>query len=690
MRHMTTQARPTAFDDAALEALLMEARSPRSLSEIKALCAAVAAAPPAAEAGAERWSAAIAADAPRALVERLEAVVAELAERYRATIADRASAPGRLDALRAELARRGLSGFVVPRADEHQGEYVPPGAQRLRWLTGFSGSAGVAVVLAERAAIFVDGRYALQVHEEVDGERLTPLHITQTPPATWLAENLGAGDSFGYDPWLHTEHDAERLRAECAQAEAKLVGCADNPVDAIWHDQPPPPLAPVSPHEIAFSGEAAADKRDRLAASLVGERIDAAVVTAPDSIAWLLNVRGADVANTPLPLAFALLHRSGAVDLFIDPRKLSPRTREHLGNGVRVLAPDALEETLRDLGRAGKAVALDAAGAPARLFEVLQEAGAKIVRRGDPCAAPKARKNGVELDGIRAAHVRDGAALTRFLAWLDGEAPRGALDELAALAKLAEFRAANSHFRGPSFDTISGAGANGAIVHYHATPATNRALEPGTLYLVDSGGQYLDGTTDVTRTVALGAPQPEHRDRFTRVLKGHIAIATCRFPRGTSGSQLDTLARLALWRAGLDYDHGTGHGVGSYLCVHEGPQRISKVPNRVALEPGMVVSNEPGYYKSGAYGIRIENLVAVIETDTPEGGEKPMLGFETLTKAPIDRALVEPALMTADEIAWLDSYHTEVRETLAPRLDPETARWLAAATRPIGPVRRQS
>ena len=681
---MPNQPRQASYaGDDRLASLLRQARSPLSLSDVKALCAAIASAPLPTDRHGRPWPALIAAEAPPMLVEQLEALIEATAECHRAAIAEHGAAPARLQALRAELARRGLSGFIVPRADEHQGEYVAPGAQRLGWLTGFSGSAGVAVVLAERAAIFIDGRYTLQVHEQVDTELFAPLHATETPPTAWIAETLSAGATLGYDPWLHTERDVERLRAACAQAEGKLVACADNPVDAIWKDRPPPPLAPVVPHDLAFAGESAADKKDRLARELEKKHIDAAVVTAPDSISWLLNVRGADVANTPLPLAYLILYSSGAVDLFIDPRKLAPQTREHLGNGVRTLAPEELEETLRKLGREGKTVLLDAAGAPARLFEVLQEAGGRIVRRDDPCSAPKARKNAVELGGIRAAHVRDGAALTRFLAWLARAALEGAVDELAAAAKLAELRAANRHFRGFSFDTISAAGPSGAIVHYHATPATNRALEPHNLYLVDSGGQYLDGTTDVTRTVAIGSPLPEHRDRFTRVLKGHIAIATCRFPVGTSGSQLDTLARLHLWRAGLDYDHGTGHGVGSYLCVHEGPQRISKIPNRVALGVGMVVSNEPGYYKAGAYGIRIENLVAVIEAHTPDGGEKKMLGFETLTKAPIDRTLIEPALMTAEEIAWLDSYHADVRETLTPLVDAETTDWLAEVTRPL-------
>ena len=435
------------------------------------------------------------------------------------------------------------------------------------------------------------------------------------------------------------------------------------------------------PHELRFAGRAAADKRRALADKLAADGVDAVVLTAPDSIAWLLNIRGGDVPRTPLPLGFAILHRDAAVELFIDRRKLVPGLEGHLGNGVAVNPPDAFGAALDRLGAAKRRVLADPSGAAAWVFDRLAAAGAEAVRGDDPCALPKACKNPVELAGARAAHRRDGAAVTRFLAWL-GPAADGGLTEIAAAERLAVLRRGNELFRDFSFDSISGAGPNGAIVHYRVTPRTDRRLESGQLYLIDSGAQYLDGTTDITRTVAIGTPTAEMRDRFTRVLKGHIALATARFPKGTTGSQLDTLARTALWQAGLDYDHGTGHGVGSYLGVHEGPHRIAKVPNRVPLEVGMIVSNEPGYYKPGAYGIRIENLVTVVPAEV-EGAERPMLGFDTLTLAPIDRNLVEPALMTADEIAWLDSYHARVRETLTPLLDAGTAEWLAAATAPM-------
>jgi Xaa-Pro aminopeptidase len=593
--------------------------------------------------------------------------------------------PARVAALRAELGRRGLAGFVVPRADEHQGEYVPARAQRLRWLTGFSGSAGLAVILAGRAALFVDGRYTLQARAEVDRQAFEIHHLVDEPPGGWIADALPAGARFGFDPWLHTPDDVQRLRAACEKAGAALVPCADgNPVDAVWDDRPGPPLGPVEPFPEALAGRSSAEKRREAAAALAADRTAAAVLTAPDSIAWLLNVRGSDLAYTPVALAFAILHADGRVGLFVDPRKVGEAARAHLGDGVAVAPPAAFAAALDGLGAAKAAVRVDFAGAPAWVVERLTAAGAKAMRGDDPCALPKARKNEAELAGIRAAHRRDGAALVRFLAWLAEAAPRGDVTETSAAARLEDFRRRGERFRGLSFPTISAAGANGAIVHYRVTPATDRRLEPGTLYLVDSGAQYLDGTTDVTRTVAIGAPSPEMRDRFTRVLKGHIALATARFPKGTCGPQLDTLARVALWQAGLDYDHGTGHGVGHCLGVHEGPQRISKLPNRVPLEPGMVVSDEPGYYKAGAYGIRIENLVAVTVLPPPAGAEREFYGFETLTLAPIDLALVEPALLAAGEAAWLDAYHARVRREVGPLLDGAAAAWLETATRPVG------
>jgi Xaa-Pro aminopeptidase len=439
----------------------------------------------------------------------------------------------------------------------------------------------------------------------------------------------------------------------------------------------------VVPHDLRFAGRAAPEKRAEIAAALQRDGRDAAVVTDPASIAWLLNVRGADVPHTPLPLSYAVLHSDGDVDWFVEPLKLVPEIGAHLGNRVRVAPPDGFAPALAELGTRKARVLVDGATASVWVVDALERAGARVTRGQDPCALPKARKNEGELAGARAAHLRDGAALARFLAWLAAEAPQGDVDELAAAARLLGERRQGEHFRDTSFDTISGAGSNGAIVHYRSTAATNRRLAPGELYLVDSGAQYLDGTTDVTRTIAIGAAPAEARDRFTRVLRGHIALATQRFPRGTSGSQLDALARQFLWQAGLDFDHGTGHGVGSYLSVHEGPQRVSKVPNTVALEPGMIVSNEPGYYKPGAYGIRIENLVAVTPVEIA-GAERPMLGFETLTLAPIDRALVEPRLMTRDEIGWLDAYHARVRKLVTPLLEAAAARWLDQATAPLG------
>ena len=595
----------------------------------------------------------------------------------------------RLSALRAELAQRGLDGFLVPRADEHQGEYVPPRAQRLAWLTGFTGSAGMAVVLRDEAAVFVDGRYTIQVREEVDEALFTPRHLVDEPPDKWLEDRLEAGQRLGVDPWLHTERQILRLREAVEKAGAELVLVADNPLDAVWVDQPAAPRAPIQPHSLDYAGRDSAEKRSEVAELLRNKAADAAVLTLPDSIAWLLNVRGGDVGRTPLPLSFAVLRADGTVDWFVEPDKLSPEVRTHVGNGVAVQAPDGLAPALDDLGAAGKRVLADPDSAAAWVFARLRDAGAEVVAGADPCQLPKARKNQAELDGTRAAHRRDGAAVTRFLAWLDREAePRAqsgdGISEIEASDHLHALRRENDLFRDLSFDTISGAGAHGAIVHYRAQEASQGRLQPGDLYLVDSGAQYLDGTTDVTRTVPIGSPSAEMRARFTRVLKGHIMLATARFPKGTTGSHLDTLARYHLWQAGLDYDHGTGHGVGSYLGVHEGPQRISKIPNRVPLEPGMILSNEPGYYKTGAYGIRIENLVTVIESPAQGDDEQDMLAFETLTLAPIDLRLVEPTLLSPAEVAWLDAYHARVRAAHAGQLDPETDAWLQQATRPLG------
>lgn len=581
--------------------------------------------------------------------------------------------------LRRALAKKKIDAFIVPRADEHQGEYVPPSAQRLAWLTGFTGSAGAAVVMAERAAIFVDGRYTLQVAAEVDPALFAFHHLIEEPPHRWLAGALGAGQRLGYDPWLHTPDQVEQLRESCRAAGAKLVALAKNPIDQVWRDRPAPPLTPVTAHPILFAGRSADDKRSRIAEILREKHSDSVFLSSPESIAWLLNIRGNDVDYTPLPLSFALLHRDRSVDLFIDSRKLSPETKLHLGPEIRLHEPDALAAALAAQG--GKRVRLDPAGAPDWAWQRLNRAGAIIERGVDPCLLPRACKNEAELEGTRQAHLRDGVALTRFLAWLAKEAPTGGVTELSAAARLESFRREGNLYQGPSFATIAGAGPNGAIVHYRSTPETNRALTPGQIFLLDSGGQYLDGTTDVTRTVAIGPAGAEERRRFTLVLKGHIAVAAARFPRGTSGAQLDSLARQPLWQEGLDYDHGTGHGVGSYLSVHEGPQRIAKNNNAQALLPGMILSDEPGYYKTGAYGIRIENLVVVKNDEAAT--ERPCLGFEVLTLAPIDRTLIERELLSDDEAAWLNLYHQRVREKLLPMLDFSTRDWLNEVTSAI-------
>ncbi len=594
----------------------------------------------------------------------------------------------RLHDLRAELARRGLEGFLVPRADEHQGEYVPPRAQRLGWLTGFAGSAGQAAVLSDKAAIFVDGRYTLQVGEQVDTDLFTPRHSADEPLTDWLQEVFPAGGKLGYDPWLHTEDQVAALAKKLTELGGELVPTEDNPLDAVWRYQPPPPTAPIAPHPLDYAGLASLEKRQALAAELRSKDLTAAVLTLPDSIAWLLNVRGGDVDCTPLPLSFATLKADGAVDWFVAPQKLGDNVRAQLDEAIQVAAPGDFGPSLDQLK--GAKVLVDGASAPAWVFQRLRAAGATLVKGGDPCQLPKAIKNAAELAGTRAAHRRDGLALTRFLAWLDREAASRASGEAVmeseAAAQLEAFRKEDPLYRQPSFETISGSGPNGAIVHYRFDAESDRALGLGELFLCDSGGQYLDGTTDVTRTVAIGEPSAGMRRAFTLVLKGHIALARARFPVKTTGSQLDSLARYPLWLDGLDYDHGTGHGVGSYLGVHEGPQRISKVFQKVPLEPGMIVSNEPGYYKTGAFGIRIENLVVVIESPAAEGADedRPMRAFETLTLAPIDRRLIDPARLTGEETAWLDGYHRRVWETHEDKLDPPDRTWLEAATQPIG------
>ncbi len=584
----------------------------------------------------------------------------------------------RVAALRAELGKQGLDGFIVPRADRHQGEYVPPCDERLAWLTGFSGSAGLAIVLQGEAAIFVDGRYTLAVRDQVDTGVITPVAIAETKPEAWLGEHVGAGGRVGYDPWLATPGDVARWTRAVEAAGGILVAVGVNPIDAIWTDRPPSPRGQVTLRAENLAGEDAAAKVARVVAAL--GKADALLVSDPHAMAWLFNIRGADVGHTPLPLGFALVPAVGHPTLFIARGKLGSHEFEALTALATVAEPDTVETVLAALGKAGRTVMVDAATVPARLTRGLEEAGGTALVGPDPIALMKARKNAAELAGTRAAHLRDGAAVTRFLHWFEGHATPGALTEIAAAEALEGFRHDTGLLRDLSFPTISAAGPNAAIPHYRVSTRSNRALERG-IYLVDSGAQYEDGTTDITRTLAVGEPSPAMRDRFTRVLKGHIAIARATFPAGTTGAQIDALARRPLWEVGLDFDHGTGHGVGAYLSVHEGPQRIAKT-GHVALEPGMIVSNEPGYYEAGAYGIRIENLL-VVEPRAFEGGDRPMLGFATITFAPFDRALIEAGLLDTGERAWVDVYHEAVRERIGPLVPDDVRAWLEGATAPL-------
>ncbi|ABC23662.1 aminopeptidase P family protein [Rhodospirillum rubrum] len=653
-----------------------------SPGDLATLVAGAAAAP---AAGGEGWLDLIGAPVNAPLRGALVDLRARAAKAFAHS---RVPLPERLVAVRRRMAEENLDGLIVPHADEYQNEFIPLRAERLAWLTGFSGSAGTAVVLAERAAIFVDGRYTLQVRGEVDAGAFSFHHLIDEPPARWLETALPTGARLGYDPWLHSPAERDRLREACKRAGAHLVALETNLLDAAWSDQPPTPLSPVVPHPEGYSGRGGAEKREDIAEALTKDGQDAVVLSAPDSIAWLFNIRGGDVAFTPLPLSYALLHGDGSAEIFVDPLKVSAGLAAHLGNRVRLSPPSALAPALSALGRRHAKVRVDWTATPSWIVDRLEEAGAAIVRAADPCVLPKAIKNAVELEGSRAAHRRDGLAMVRFLHWLSQEAPKGTLSELAVAEKLGRLRAVDPLLRGLSFGTISAAGPNAAFCHYHASPESDRRLVPGSLYLVDSGGQYLDGTTDITRTVAIGTPTPAMRRCFTLVLKGHLALGRARFPQGTTGHQLDALARQPLWAEGMDYDHGTGHGVGSFLGVHEGPARISKAANAVPLVPGMILSNEPGYYREGEFGIRIETLVAVRPVDpAPEAADRVFLEFETLTVVPLDRTLIDAALLDIYERAWVDAYHARVRETHAPLLDTPDDRpvldWLIAATAPL-------
>ena len=580
-----------------------------------------------------------------------------------------------LPLIREAVQRQGLDGFLIPHEDEHQNEYLPEANDRLAWATGFTGSAGAAVVLKDKAAIFVDGRYTLQVRDQVDLNLFEIRDLVDGGVSGWLESQLVAGQVIGYDPRLHSPDALERLKTAAAKAGASLKAVDANPLDEAWGKaRPAQPQAPVVPHLPAFAGEDSQAKRTRIGEALAKQGADAAVLTAPASIAWLFNIRGGDVIRSPLPLAQAILSKDGSAQLFLDPAKVTDDLPAWLGNQVALQPPDSVPAALAALN--GQTVLIDPAQSSAWYFDRLEAAGAKVHRAADPTALPRACKNEVEVEGARKAHARDGAALSRFLHWLSSEAEQSLPDEITVVKTLEGFREATGALKDLSFDTIAGAGPNGAIVHYRPVERLNRKLERGTLLLVDSGAQYLDGTTDVTRTVAIGEPSQEMRERFTLVLKGHLALARVRFPAGVSGSALDALARVALWQHGLDYDHGTGHGVGSYLGVHEGPQRISKGPSSVALQPGMIVSNEPGYYKTGAYGIRIENLQVVTLATEIEGGERPMLGFEALTLAPIDRRLIVAAMLTREELKQINAYHARVLTVIGPQLDGAAKAWL--------------
>ena len=590
----------------------------------------------------------------------------------------------RVKALRALMTKAKLDAVLVPRADKHQGEYVPASAERLQWLTGFSGSAGIAVVAKKSAVLFTDGRYTVQAEAETDKSVFEISLQPRLKLAKWLSTALAKGQTVGFDPWLHTAGEIARLKALLALKGIKLKALAKNPIDTLWGKaRPKPPSGPVTAQPLALAGKSASEKIAHVQALLKKDGQHAVILTLPDSICWLLNIRGSDVAHNPVVLAFAIVPATGKAELFVDPARLDAETRAHLAPVAKLLRPGALADRLSALKKQGKRVRFDPDSA-AYWFEA--KLGARTITRGqDPCILPKAIKTSAEIGGARAAHVRDGRAVVRFLAWLDDIASDGTLDEITAVRKLEEFRRDTNMLRDISFATISGSGPNGAIVHYRVTEATNRRMKPGELFLIDSGAQYQDGTTDITRTVAIGEPAEDMKRHFTAVLTGHIAVATARFPKGTRGIDLDPFARRALWAIGADFDHGTGHGIGSYLSVHEGPQSISRA-GMVPLQPGMLISNEPGFYKVGAYGIRIENVVLVTEPEKVSNSEREMMGFETLTLAPIDRRLIMAEMLSGEERAWINAYHARVFETLSPNLDQTARDWLQRATEPIRSV----
>ncbi|MCA1407894.1 aminopeptidase P family protein [Ensifer sp. IC3342] len=593
----------------------------------------------------------------------------------------------RTAALRAAFSALGIDGFLVPRADEFQGEYVPASSERLSWLTGFTGSAGVALVTQREAIVFVDGRYVTQLKEQVDGSVFTGGDLIGEPPHVWLEGHAPKGFRLGIDPWLHTGAEVLKLQKALAAVDGTLVFLDHNPLDKIWTGRPAAPLGRVKIQPIEHAGQLAKDKIAAIAAGLEKTKAAAVVLTDPSSVAWTFNIRGSDVPHTPHPLARAIIHADGRAEIFLDKRKTGIEQEAYLTQLAEITAPASFEDRLAALAASGAAIMIDPDLAPFAIGELIRAKGGSVVGAVDPARLPRARKNAAEIQGSARAHLQDGAAMVEFLAWLDQTEP-GSVSEIAATQKLEAVRATvGERMQNPlkdiSFDTIAGAGSHAAIMHYRVTTDTDRTIEPGTMFLIDSGAQYINGTTDITRTVAIGAVPEEQKRFFTLVLKGMIAISTARFPKGSRGVDLDPLARIALWKAGADYAHGTGHGVGSYLSVHEGPQRIARLSTQELL-PGMILSNEPGYYRPGAFGIRIENLVVVQEASEIEGGDLPMLGFDTLTYCPIDRRLVLPSLLTDEELGWLNAYHAETRDKLMPLIaSDETRRWLEAATEAI-------
>lgn len=593
----------------------------------------------------------------------------------------------RVSALRASFDALGIDAFLVPRADEFNGEYVPACSERLSWLTGFTGSAGIALVTRSVAIVFVDGRYVTQLAEQVDNSVFTGGDLVNEPPHVWLAKNGSKGLRVGIDPWLHSGAEVRRLEKALAEIGGSLVVLPHNPLDKLWSDRPQEPLGQVTIQNIVQAGVLATDKIATIAAELAKKNLKAVLIADPSSVAWIFNIRGADVPHTPHPLARAIVHADGKADLFLDKRKTGIEAEAYLAQMCAQLPPSELEKRLAAVAKDGGRILVDPDLTSYALAEIIRKAGGEVAEGSDPAKLPRAVKNNVEINGSAAAHLQDGAAMVEFLYWLSQIKP-GTVTEIEVAEKLEAARArVGQSMQNPlkdiSFDTISGAGEHAAIMHYRVTTETNRKLEAGELFLIDSGAQYVNGTTDITRTVGIGSVSEEQRRFFTLVLKGMIQISTARFPKGTRGCDLDPLARIALWRAGVDFAHGTGHGVGSYLSVHEGPQRIARLSTQELL-PGMILSNEPGYYRPGAFGIRIENLIYVREAEAIEGGDMPMLGFETLTFCPIDRSLVLPELLTHDELHWFNSYHARTREALMPLIhDRDVKAWLENATLPL-------